>query len=155
MVMEASAADRAAAFEAVRKTIEDAEDWIDLPDDEGGSGEKKPTQAAIIARLAMARCDAFFHDENREAYAIMHAPHDGGVHREVHRLKTKGFREWLLLVYFDSTNGVPNDNSIRSAIALLGRSPATEASGARRSFAGPHECPQARQVGHRRRAAPG
>jgi hypothetical protein len=120
-VMEASA-DRAAAFEAVRKTIEDAEDWIELPDDGGkdGSGEKKPTQAAIIARLAMDRCDAFFHDENREAYAIMHAPHDGGVHREVHRLKTKGFREWLLLVYFDSRNDVPNDNSIRSAIALLG-----------------------------------
>ena len=70
--------------------------------------------------LAMAHCDEFFHDENREAYAILHAPHDGGVHREVHRLKSKSFREWLLLIYFDSTNGVPNDNSIRSAIALLG-----------------------------------
>ena len=33
MVMEASAADRAAAFEAVRKTIEDAQDFVDPLDD--------------------------------------------------------------------------------------------------------------------------
>jgi hypothetical protein len=118
MVM--GAADLAAAFEAVRKAIEEAEDWVDSPDKEDGGGEKKPTQAAIIARLAMTRCDAFFHDENREAYAILHAEHDGGVHREVHRLKSKSFRECLLLVYFDRTNGVPNDNSVRSAIGLLG-----------------------------------
>jgi hypothetical protein len=90
------------------------------PDSEDEGGEKKPTQAAIIANLARVRCDAFFHDENSEACAVLHAEHEGGTHREVHRLKSKSFKEWLLLVYFDSTNGVPNDNSIRSAIGLLG-----------------------------------
>lgn len=115
-VMEAS--DRAAEFEAVRKTIEEAEDWIGLPDD--SKSEKAPTQAAVLVQLAIAQCDEFFHDENREAYAILREPHDGGVHREVHKLRTKSFKEWLFLTYFDNVNGVPNDNSIRSAIALLG-----------------------------------
>jgi Toprim domain len=117
MVM--GAADRTAAFAAVRKAIEDAEDWVDLPGD-GGKSEKAPTQAAMLVSLATAHCDELFHDENREAYAICHAPHDGGVHREVHRLKSKSFKESLLLTYFDTTNGVPNDSSIRSAIAVLG-----------------------------------
>ena len=85
-----------------------------------GESEKAPTQAAMLVQLAMAQCDEFFHDENREAYAIMHEQHDGGVHREVHKLRSKSFKEWLFLTYFDNVNGVPNDNSIRSAIALLG-----------------------------------
>jgi hypothetical protein len=118
MVM--GAADLGAAFEAVRKAVEGAEDWVDSPDSEDEGRGKKPTQAAIIARLAMTHCDAFFHDENSEAYAILHAEHNCGVHREVHRLKSKSFKEWLLLVYFNRTNGVPNDNSVRSAIGLLG-----------------------------------
>jgi hypothetical protein len=114
------AADSVAAFEAVRKAVEGAEDWVGSPDGEDEGGEKKPTQAAIIVNLARARCDALFHDENREAYAILPMEHDGGVHREVHRLKSKSFKEWLLLVYFDSTKGVPSDNSVRSALGLLG-----------------------------------
>ena len=114
MVM--GAADRTAAFEAVRKTIEDAEEWV--PDD--GEGERAPTQAAMLVRMAIAQCSEFFHDENREAYALMHEQHEGGDHREVHRLRSKSFKEWLFLTYFDSVKGVPNDNSIRSAIALLG-----------------------------------
>jgi hypothetical protein len=113
MVM--GAADRAAAFEAVSKAVEDAEEWVD--DDKS---EEATTQAAKLARLAIARCDAFIHDETREAYAILPAPHEGGTHREVHKLKTKSFREWLLLAYFELTGAAPNDNSIRSAIALLG-----------------------------------
>ena len=117
MVM--GAPDRAAASEAVRSAVENAEDWIDLPDD-GGESEKSPTQAARLVQLAIANCDEFFHDENREAYAICHAPHDGGIHREVHGLKSKSFRESLLLVYFDTRRGVPNDSSIRFAIAVQG-----------------------------------
>ena len=70
MAMEASAADRVAAFAAVSKTVEEAEDWVPLPDGKGES-EKAPTQAAILVQLAMTQCDKFFHDENREAYAIM------------------------------------------------------------------------------------
>ena len=116
--MVKDAPDRAAAYEAVRKAIEEADDWADFPG--GGENEKSPTQAAMLVQLAIANCDEFFRDENREAYAICHAPHDGGVHREVHRLKSKGFKESLLLTYFDTTNGVPNDSSIRSAIAVLG-----------------------------------
>ncbi len=119
MVMEAALADLTAAFEAARKTVEEAEDWADPPGD-GGESEKAPTQAAVLVKLARAHCDGFVHDENQEAYAILHAPHEGGVHREVHKLRSKSFREWLLLTYFDVVNGVPNDNSIKSAIGLLG-----------------------------------
>jgi hypothetical protein len=51
--------------------------------------------------------------------ATLSAPHDGGTHRETHKLKSKGLRLWLLRSYYLRTGGVPNDTAIKSAIALL------------------------------------
>jgi hypothetical protein len=174
VVMEASAADRAAAFDAVRKTIEEAQDFVDplddlveraksdpgapfeaevlerlaemrrddpsrferliarlkaetkcriteltkalnrSGDDEGG----QETQASLLVQLAKNQC-TFFHDEFGATYATLSAPHDGGTHRETHKLKSKGLRLWLIRCYYQSTDGVPNDTAIKAAIALL------------------------------------
>ena len=73
---------------------------------------------AVLVQLAKDQC-TFFHDEFGAAYATLSAPHDGGAHRETHKLKSKGFRLWLIRSYYHSTGGVPNDTALKSAIALL------------------------------------
>ena len=172
--MVKDAPDRAAAFEAVRKTIEDAADFVDplddlveraksdrgapfesevlkrlkemrrddrsqferlmsrlkkeahcpiselkkaisqSGDDEGG----QETQASLLVQLAKNQCK-FFHDEVGATYAALSAPHDGGTHRETHKLRSKGLRLWLIRSYYLGTGGVPNDTALKSAIALL------------------------------------
>ena len=64
-------------------------------DDEGG----QETQASLLVQLAKDQC-TFFHDEFGAAYATLSAPHDGGAHRETHKLKSKGFRLWLIRSYY-------------------------------------------------------
>ena len=83
-------------------------------DNEGGD----ETQASLLVQLAKDQCK-FFHDEVGATYAALSAPHDGGTHRETHKLKSKGLRLWLLRSYYLRTGGVPNDTAIKSAIALL------------------------------------
>jgi Toprim domain len=168
------APDRAAAYEAVRKAIEDAEDFIDPLDDlverakldrgalfesevlkrlkemrrddrsqfervmsrlkkeaqcpiselkkaisqSGDDDGGQETQASLLVQLAKDRCK-FFHDEVGATYATLSAPHDGGTHRETHKLKSKGLRLWLTRSYYLGTGGVPNDTALKSAIALL------------------------------------
>jgi hypothetical protein len=172
MVM--GAADRTAAFEAVRKAIEDAQDFVDPDDDlveraktdpgaafeseileqlaemrrdnpsrferliarlkketkcrigelmtalnrSGDDEGGQETQASLLVQLAKDQCK-FFHDEVGATYASLSAPHDGGTHRETHKLKSKGLRLWLLRSYYLGTGGVPNDTALKSAIALL------------------------------------
>ena len=102
----------------MRKAIEDAEEWVDLP---GGDGAEDPPQAVVLFNLAKAQCE-FFRDENRVGYAtILRAPHDGGTHRETHKLRSTGFREFLIRSYYLSRNGkgIPNDVAIKSAVGLM------------------------------------
>jgi hypothetical protein len=172
--MVKEAADQTAAYEAVRKTIEDAQDFVNPLDDlveraktdpgaafesevlerlaemrrddpsgferliarlkketkcritelmdnlnrSGGDEGAQETQASLLVQLAKNQC-TFFHDEFGATYATLSAPHDGGTHRETHKLKSKGLRLWLIRCYYQSTDGVPNDTAIKSAIALL------------------------------------
>jgi hypothetical protein len=82
--------------------------------DDGG----QDTQADVLVQLAKKRC-TFFHDEVGATYATLSAPHDGGTHREMHKLKSKGLRLWLIRLYYLGAGGVPNDTALKSAIALL------------------------------------
>ena len=47
------------------------------------------------------------------------AQHDGGSHRETHKLKSIGFRLWLLHVYYRNTSGAPNSNAMSIALNTL------------------------------------
>ena len=45
--------------------------------------------------------------------------HDGGSHRETHKLKSSGFRLWLLHAYYRNTSGAPNSNAMSTALSTL------------------------------------
>ena len=107
----------AAGLAMVKAAIEAARTGVPASD-EPEKKDKGPTQADLLVRLAKDQCE-FFHDASGVTYASLRAPHDGGAHRETHKLKSKSLKLWLLRAYYLSTDGVPNDNSVRSAIALL------------------------------------
>ena len=60
-----------------------------------------------------------FHDPEGECYASVRVPHDGGSHRETHKLKSSGFLLWLLHVYYRNTFGTPNSNAMSTALNTL------------------------------------
>ena len=58
-------------------------------------------------------------DGSRVCETVPGFAHDGGTHRETHKLKSKGLRLWLIRSYYLGTGRVPNDTALKSAIALL------------------------------------
>jgi hypothetical protein len=79
---------------------------------------KAKSQASLLTDLAMKQCD-FFHDEFNVAYASLAAPHDGGQHRETHRLKGKSFGFWLRRAYYVSYAAAPSSDAVRTAVTQL------------------------------------
>jgi hypothetical protein len=104
----------------IKAAIEAAKSGVAAVADEPEKETKRKTpQADLLIQLAKEQCE-FFHDEFGATYATLRAPHNGGTHRETHKLKSKSLRLWLLRAYYLSTGGgVPNDNSIRATIAML------------------------------------
>jgi hypothetical protein len=80
-----------------------------------GKKGKSKSQATLIANLAKEQGAILFHDEFKAAYASF----DVNGHREVHKLRSKSFRLWLLRIYYTRLGAVPGREAIGAALALL------------------------------------
>ena len=98
--------------------IDAAEEVLPADDDHTAAGPMQGSQANVLIELALNDCE-LFHDPEGECYASFSAQHDGGSHRETHKLKSIGFRLWLLHVYYRNTSGAPNSNAMSIALSTL------------------------------------
>jgi phage/plasmid primase-like uncharacterized protein len=84
------------------------------PADDDDDGKKQPKQADILIGLALGYVK-LFHTADGVAYADI--PING--HRETWALRTKGFKNWLSLRYYQETKGAPSSEALNSALAVL------------------------------------
>jgi hypothetical protein len=106
----------AAGYADVKRMIDAAEDVATDAGAADAMAAMQGSQANVLVELALNGCE-LFHDPEGECYASLRAPHAGGFHRETHKLRSSGFRLWLLRAYYLSTFGAPNPTA--TAIATL------------------------------------
>ena len=102
----------------VKRMIDSAEEVLPADDDDAAAQRMQGSQTNVLIELALNDCE-LFHDPEGECYASVRVPHDGGSHRETHKLKSSGFRLWLLHVYYRNTFGAPNSNAMSTALNTL------------------------------------
>ena len=99
--------------------IDAAEEVLPADDDDAAVEPMQGSQANVLIELALNDCE-LFHDPEGECYASFCAPHDSrGTHRETHKLKSSGFRLWLVHAYYRHTFRAPNSNAISTALSTL------------------------------------
>jgi hypothetical protein len=76
-------------------------------------GGRTPKQADILINLAHSA--ELFHDVDGCEFADLHI----NGHRETWSIRSKGFRLWLLRLYFEATGGAPNSEALQSALNTL------------------------------------
>ena len=107
-----------AGYADVTRMIGAAEEVLPAGDDDAAAESMQGSQANVLIELALNDCE-LFHDPEGECYASFCARHGGGSHRETHKLKSSGFRLWLLHAYFRNTSGAPNSNAMSTAVSTL------------------------------------
>jgi hypothetical protein len=75
--------------------------------------ERKPTQAELLIKCASGV--EFFHTPAGDAYARIKV----GDHVEVHPLRSKGFRRYLVRDFFDKYGKPPGAQALQDALGLL------------------------------------
>jgi hypothetical protein len=91
----------------------EADALIEPADEADGADGEKQKQADHLIRLA-AQAN-LFHNIDGVGYADI--TRDG--HRETWRIGSSGFESWLRHQYFRAANGAPNDNAMKSALAMI------------------------------------
>jgi hypothetical protein len=103
----------------VKQMIDSAEEVRPADDEDAAAEPMQGSPANVLIELALNDCE-LFHDPEGEGYASFRARHDGGgSHRETHKLKSGGFRLWLLHAYYHHTSGAPNSNAMSTALSTL------------------------------------
>jgi hypothetical protein len=102
----------------VKQMIDGAEEITTTADDDGAVGVRPGPQASALVDLARDQCE-LFHDPEGECSASFRERHNGGFHCETHRLKSSGFRLWLLREYYLNTSGAPNSTAMATAVSTL------------------------------------
>jgi hypothetical protein len=111
----ASARDLNGHAETVERELKTLNVMLSEPDDEPDDEAGKQTTATKLVALAMSNGLNLFHDPNGDAYGSMPV----NDHREVWRLREKGFREWLGRLYYDVHKTVPGSQATQDAIGVL------------------------------------
>jgi hypothetical protein len=75
--------------------------------------ERKPTQAELLVRCAEGA--DLFHTPAGDCYATVPV----GGHRETYPVRAKGFRRWLVRVYFKRHDRPPGNQALQDALGLL------------------------------------
>ena len=75
--------------------------------------ERKATQAELLVRCAVGV--ELFHTPAGDAYARMNV----GDHTEIHPLKSKGFRRYLVRAFFERYGKLPGAQALQDALGLL------------------------------------
>src|SRR5262245_54037164 len=94
----------------IRAILDNAEDEDD--DDQGAGGRKAPKQADIL--IGLAETAILFHTPTPDNDAFADIMVKG--HRETHRVRGKGFREWLRYQYFKAMGSGCNADAMQVAI---------------------------------------
>lgn len=81
-------------------------------DPQSGSEDKK--NADLLIEMAREVCQ-FFHDEDREPYAVF----DVDGHQEVWPLKSSGFSEWLSFAFHKKYDRAPSETALKTAVPTL------------------------------------
>jgi hypothetical protein len=104
---------------AVDDTDDDDGDEAEVKAEPAGKKDKKKksakSQATLVADLAKEQSALLFHDNFGAAYACFNV----GGHREIHKLRSKGFKLWLHRIYYERLHKVPSREAISAALALL------------------------------------
>ncbi|MGD0826837.1 MAG: toprim domain-containing protein [Desulfobaccales bacterium] len=99
--------DAAAEYDQDQARAMDEE--IPAPEDD----RKKPNHAELLIKLAG---DAeLFHDFNQKGFATI----DVDGHRETWPIRSKGFRSWLLRLFFQETGKAPSAQAMQDALGVL------------------------------------
>jgi hypothetical protein len=77
--------------------------------------EDHPSQATVLAALAMGAGAELFHAPEGDAYATIAV--DG--HQETWPLKVRGFRRWLARLYYEEEGKAPGSQAIQDALGVL------------------------------------
>src|SRR5437588_3405784 len=86
----------------------------DLPDEpETDAKPERKSQTTILVELA-GEAD-FFHTPDGEAYASVEIK----GHLETWRLKSRGFRDWLMRRFFEVVNKSPSSQGFQDALGVL------------------------------------
>ena len=108
----------AAGYADVNRMIDAAEEVLPADDDDTAVGPTQGSQANVLVELALNKCE-LFHDPEGDCYASFRARHENGSHRETHKLKSSGFRSWLVHAYYRNTFCAPNSNAMSTALSTL------------------------------------
>ena len=108
----------AGGYTDVKRMIDAAEEVLLADDDDAAVGPTQGSQASSLVELALNKCE-LFHDPEGDCYASFRAARASGSHRETHKLKSSGFRLWLLHAYYRNTSGAPNSNAMSTALSTL------------------------------------
>jgi hypothetical protein len=95
--------------------VERALQWLGLGNGEAQRLENAERGSQATQLVAAADAAELFHTVDDEAYASI--PVDS--HREVHRLKDRGFKRWLGKLFYDQHGRVPNSQAMNDALGVL------------------------------------
>jgi hypothetical protein len=113
--------DRNSGLMIVKMAIEAAQDWQPK---RGKAAKPKSaaasssSQASFLFDLAALRCELFC-DSHDEAYASFLIGEDQQQHRETHKLKSRGFSQWLRLSFYAERHGAPSSEAMSSAVKTI------------------------------------
>jgi hypothetical protein len=118
-VIRADSLDRASALAIIKMIVGAANEWRPKRGAKAkGEKTERGSQASFLVGLAVARCELFC-DPHGEAYATFPVETGGGTHREVHRVKSRGFNQYLRLRYYEERQGAPSSEGMASAIKTV------------------------------------
>jgi hypothetical protein len=106
------------AAEEVREPLAQLTEKVPRPEECNGEdccdgGGRRPKQTHILIHLAHSA--ELFHDADGREFADL----DINGHRETWSIRSKGFKLWLLRLYFEATGGAPNSEAWQSALNTL------------------------------------
>jgi hypothetical protein len=84
------------------------------PEAEVAFSPAKESQATLLVRLARSTGAAFFHHDGVPYFQVT-----VGAHREVHRLRSKSGRGWLIGLFLDVADKAPGSQAIADALNTL------------------------------------
>jgi hypothetical protein len=98
-------------IDAEDEELREAREEAHKANGKGGDKEKQRKQADLLIDLAVNEAE-LFHAPDKECFASIQV----GEHRETWKIRSKGFRRWLLQRFHKDTGTAPNGEAIQTAI---------------------------------------
>ena len=107
-----------AAFEVLRARLKEAGCRVTaldgaIAEENGPTGGRDPSQADIL--IGLAADASLFHTPDGTGYADLEV----SGHRETWRIRSKDFKRWLALRFFETTEGAPSSEALQSTLNVI------------------------------------